>query len=509
MKFIVVGGGTSGWLTALFTRKIFPDAEIKVIASSEIGILGAGEGSTPQFPQFLKRIDISPSDIIKNAKGTLKNGIKFTNWNGDGEHYYHGFQDNLDYLKKTNYNYRAEYLNKIKNNKCLDDLHLTPYISEQKQVKYRKDTNEPVGQDSLHFDANLLAKYLQSVAFQRNIELIDDEVVGINTHEDNYIKSLTLKNKGEETLDFVFDCTGFRRLIIGDFYKTKWNSYKDKLPMNRAMPFFIQNEGEQLPPYTESIAMKYGWIWKIPVQGRYGCGYVFDSSFASDEEILQEIRDMFGDDVVSPRTFSFDAGYYDKVCVNNCIAVGLSSGFVEPLEATSIWVQIVALTQFEFSRNEILTRNQKYIDNYNQTLKSINQSVLNFIYFHYLTPRNDSNFWKTFREKNQVLPFIEKLSEICEENIPEKEVYEYLTSMENVRIGCQNVSDTNIFSRDSWLQVGSGIRFFSKDIAAKEFEQNFKYYKPSLDMIELHKQNNLDLLKHNQHLQNIKEKNNV
>ena len=134
---------------------------------------------------------------------------------------------------------------------------------------------------------------------------------------------------------------------------------------------------------------------------------------------------------------------------------------------------------------------------------------MNFIYFHYLTPRNDSNFWKTFREKNQVLPFIEKLSEICEENIPEREVYEYLTSMENVRIGCQNVLDTNIFSRDSWLQVGSGIRFFSKDIAAKEFEQNFKYYKPSLDMIELHKHNNLDLLKHNQHLQNIKEKNNV
>ena len=272
MKIFIIGGGTSGWLTALFVRKILPEAIITVVASSEIGILGAGEGTTPQFPQFLKRIDISVFDIIKNAKGTFKNGIKFTNWNGDGKHYYHGFQDNLDYLKNENYQYHAEYLNKIKDGECLDDLYLTPHICENNKVKYKKDIDESLGQDALHFDASLLAKYLQTVALNRNIELIDDEVIDINTHDNNFIKSIVLKNNGEKTLDFIFDCTGFRRLIIGDLYKTKWNSYKDKLPMNRAMPFFIQNDNEELPPFTESIAMKYGWIWKIPIQGRYGCG---------------------------------------------------------------------------------------------------------------------------------------------------------------------------------------------------------------------------------------------
>lgn len=504
MKIVIVGGGTSGWLSALFIRKILPDADVTVVASSEIGILGAGEGTTPQFPQFLKRIDISFSDVIKNAKGTIKNGIKFTNWNGDGKHYYHGFQDNLDYLKDKDYHYHAEYLNKIKNGECVDDLYLTPWISENNQVKYKKDTNESVGQDALHFDASLLAKYFQTVALERNIKLIDDEVIGINTHDNGSIKSITLKNSGEESLDYVFDCTGFRRLIIGDFYKSEWNSYKDKLPMNRAMPFFIKNDNEELPPLTESIAMKYGWIWKIPVQGRYGCGYVFDSNFVTDEEILEEIREKFGPDIVSPRTFSFDAGYYDKVCVNNCIAIGLSSGFIEPLEATSIWVQILGLTQFEENRKELLSQNTEYIDYYNQTMKTINQSVMNFIYLHYLTLRDDSKFWQTFRERNEILPFIKELDVMCQNKILEKTTYEYLTSMENLRIGCKDAINTNLFSRDSWLQVGSGIGFFNKDVAAKELQENFKDYKPSPDMIELHKNNSLDLLKHNQYLESIK-----
>jgi tryptophan halogenase len=375
MKYVIVGGGTAGWLTALYINKHFPNDQITVIASSEIGILGAGEGTTPPFIDFLKEVDISEKDLYNNCKATIKTGIKFTNWNGNDDEYFHNFSTGLN---------------------------------------------------ALHFDASLLAKYFQTVALSRGVKLIDSEVIEPEFKENKDISALILKSGERIELDFLFDCTGFKRMFIGGYYKSNWIEYP--MPCKRAVPFFLPNDGQNLPTYTESVAMKYGWIWKIPVQGRYGCGYVFDCTKTTDEEAKQEIRDYLGHDFVSPKTFNFGAGSYEKVWINNCLGVGLSSGFIEPLEATSIWIQILTLNTFvQCGGNK---------DKLNHDMKEMNEDVLSFLYYHYMTKRTDSKFWLDF-QKDNVMP--EKLK----------------MRLENKLI----TSNFNMFNRDSWQAIEEGINY--------------------------------------------------
>lgn len=505
MKYTILGGGSAGWLTALFIKKICPNDDVIVIASSEIGILGAGEGTTPQFSSFLQKIDISVNDIIKNAKGTFKNGIKFTNWNGDGEHYYHSFQDKLcGFDNFKNIDVKPYNLNNISKHKNLDTLNFTPTISEINKVKYIKQNNFACGSDALHFDANLLAKYLQTVGLERNIKLIDDEVVSVNCNYGGYITGFNLKLGNSVITDFVFDCSGFKRVLIGGHYRGKWNSYSDYLPMKRALPFFIQNDTKEIPPYTESIAMKYGWMWKIPVQGRFGCGYVFDSDLVTDEEIKKELEEYFGHKIISPRTFTFNPGCFDEVCVNNCIAIGLSAAFIEPLEATSIWVTIMQLTEFEKNRDKIIKGDKESIKYYNNFIKSINRDILNFIQFHYLTSRKDSIFWKKFNEKNKILPQINDFMYIIKEKIPESYNLRYLTAAENVRIGCSDIDFTGIFSEASWQQVGAGIKFFNMNVARKILNDEYPEFKNEVVFDDFFKKNSELLYDHYDYIEKLK-----
>jgi tryptophan halogenase len=505
MKYTVIGGGTAGWLTALYVKHNCPKDEVVVIASSEIGILGAGEGTTPQFVELLEEMDIPISDIIKNAKGTFKNGIKFTNWNGDGGYYYHGFQD---YFKNTderaNGDFKPYYLDKISSGDSFNDINLTSYISEKNQVKIHKENYESYGAYALHFDANLLAKYLQSVGLKRNIKLIDDEVISINNDSEGFIKSFDLKSQGSLTTDFVFDCTGFKRLIIGQHYGSKWKSYKEHLPVNRAIPFFINNDGEELPPYTESIAMKYGWVWKIPVQGRYGCGYVFDSNLVSDQEIKKELEQHFGHEIISPRTFSFDPGCFEEVCIKNCVAIGLSSSFVEPLEATSILVSILMLKNWSGNKNYILEKNANAIKEYNDSVKRTNLDVLNFIYFHYKSERNDSNFWKKFWKKDKELSFIENFNSVIQDNLIEQHSLKYLNDLETNRIN-SNMLYEPLFSLGSWLQVGSGVKYYDPKVSKKILNRDFKeFMKTKDDLTKLFELESSFMFHHNDYIEELK-----
>ena len=509
MNYTIVGAGTAGWLTALYVKKQYPDAEVNVIASSEIGILGAGEGTTPLFIEFLKDIDIPISGIIKHAKGTIKNSIKFTNWNGDGKHYYHIFRDALtkyeNDVANKNFDFRPYYLEKISEGDCFNDIQLTPIISELNQVKFDKNTLESYGEYALHFDANLLAQYLQTVGLERGIKLVDDEVIKINTDSDGYISSLNLKSGNTSTTDFVFDCSGFKRLIIGNFYKSKWISYKNHLPVNRAMPFFVQNDSKDVPPYTESIAMKYGWMWKIPVQGRYGCGYVFDSSFATDDEIKKEIEDYVGHEINVPRVFSFEPGCYDEVCIKNCISIGLSSGFVEPLEATSIWIQVLMLNLWSKHKDVLNLRNKEAQNIFNSYTKCINKSVLNFIHLHYLSKRTDSKFWTTFSIKNKSLPLIDNFSELIKTIIPQQSDMDYLTEIETIEMGLQPITYKCIFGKDSWLQIAAGIKYFDMNVAEKILNTDYpNFINEKSDIKELFLHISQNLFDHNNYLENLK-----
>lgn len=362
-KFVIIGGGTAGWLTALTINKMSPYADVTVISSEEIGILGAGEGVTPHFNLLMEQLEIPLEGIFKNAKATVKSGIKFINWNGDGESYIHPFWN---------------------------------------------------GKTALHFDAALLANHLKGIAVERGVHHIDGIVKKINNKSyNNDIESFELEDGTIVETNFVFDCSGLHRLIIGKHYNTPWVDYSDSLPCSRALPFFIQHNddvtGEQ---YTEAIAMKAGWIWKIPVQGRYGCGYVFDKRFITDEEAKAEVCEMFGD-VVFPRVFDFSAGCYEKTWVNNCVAIGLSSGFTEPLEATSIWIQILSLWHY-IGREPSFAQDRNVERWYSVYVSSMNTYMKDFIHAHYLSKRNDSEFWRTFRDVNVTPEYVTDVKSIDE-----------------------------------------------------------------------------------------------
>jgi len=376
MKFVILGGGTAGWLTALYINKKFPNDSVTVIASSEMGILGAGEGTTPAFMEYLKEVDIKETELVTNCKATLKTGIKFTNWNGDGEHFFHNFWND----------------------------------------KY-----------ALHFDASSLGKYLQEIAIKRGVTLIDDEVIKVLSDGGNITTLVT--PSGPVSGDFFFDCSGFKRVLIGEVLNAEWETYS--MPCKRAIPFFLPNDGKNIPDYTESVAMKYGWIWKIPVNGRYGCGYVFDPNLTTDEEAQQEIRDYLGHDFTSPKTFNFTAGSYKTVWNNNCLAVGLSSGFIEPLEATSIWAQVLTLKMFveQFSKENAKNK-------INNDVKEINEDILSFLYFHYMTHRKDTKFWSNFTINNSIPNKLKDTLSLS------KKQYNF-----------------NLFPQSSWKAISDGIGY--------------------------------------------------
>lgn len=385
MKFVIVGGGTAGWLTALYIKTKFPEDKVTVVASSEMGILGAGEGTTVQFMEYLAEVGLSKQDIIDNCRGTEKRSIKFVNWNGDGDEYFHYFVN---------------------------------------------------GGEAMHFDASLLAKYLQTVALSRGVVLIDDKVDGFQVDDDGNILSLHLEPDYFVSGDFFFDCSGFRKLIVGGFYKEPWIDYQ--MPCKRAIPFFLPNDGKNLPDYTESIAMKNGWVWKIPVNGRYGCGYVYDSNLTTDEEAKKEVEELLGFMPEFPNLFNFKPGCLKRSWVNNCVAIGLSSNFIEPLEATSIWVQIMALRMFVSVFGQEDAR-----EKFNFDLECMNEDILCFIYLHYMSERKDTEFWKNFQESNKIPEKLEHRLLLEDEYRSKESLWGY---------------DFNLFSEQSWKAILEGIR---------------------------------------------------
>ena len=423
-NIVIVGGGTAGWLTALYAKRIFPDDNITLIESAEIGILGAGEGSTRQLIKILSHLNIQIEDLIKETKCTIKTGIKFTNWSKEKDYYYHDFthegsafdescfrveDDNFDFpiLK---YERLLNIVEKNKNSSVNDeysDNNLLPFtfLEEKENEKSSLHFWTKESGHSIHFDARLLASFLSKVGVARGINLIENTIVNIQTDENNNIIALELNDNNSILVDFVFDCSGFARLIIGKHYNSKWQSFSEYLPMKRALPFFIDIDTENIPSYTEAIAMDYGWMWKIPLQHRYGCGYVFDSDYINEDQAQEEIEKFLGFKPTYPKTngksFVFDPGCFEEIWINNCLAVGLSSGFLEPLEATSIGQSILLLQRFFMQKHKIFSNDIETKKLFNEYYIRDTKSIVDFLSLHYTTNKDNSDFWINFDKNNK------------------------------------------------------------------------------------------------------------
>jgi len=371
-NIIIVGGGTAGWLSAYFLKRKYPEYNVSLIESTVIGILGAGEGGTPNLRSIIvDDFGFDEDEFLEKVNGTKKYGIIFDKWHSDKKHsFIHGF--GYDGLENDLYSY--------------------------------------------HFNARLFAEFLKNKSVEKGVNHIDDEVLNF-TQKNNQICEAVLKNGNTIKSDFIIDCSGFSKLIIGNLYKSKWNSYDDELLINSALPFFINEPNVELKQRTIAEAVEWGWMWKIPLQNRWGCGYLYNDSMIDDDFIKNEITRLYGDrNIQINKKIKFSAGSYENVWVENCLAVGLSSGFLEPLEATSIMTIIFQLRHLPVDIFDYLERN-----NYNYKVNKFNYQNMLFLRHHYNCSRNDTLFWKTYQDKK--LPeMLEKIYSTLNHSTPISDV---------------------------------------------------------------------------------------
>jgi tryptophan halogenase len=484
---------------------MYSDSSITVIESEEIGILGAGEGSTPTFITFLESIDISISDLVKDCDATIKNGIKFTNWNNDNSFYYHGFYNFLEdedlffkHIKPSPVTVAS-----IAINNGLKEIEISEQVSEKNKVpfifKEKRDEDpvldyENIAYVSIHFNATKLANKLKQIALTRGIKIVEGKIKTVELNDKSYVESIVLENNNIVSCDFVFDCSGFHRLIVGKIFNSKWKSYKEFLPVDSAVPFFVDMT-DKIPPYTEAIAMKYGWMWKIPLQNRFGCGYVYDSFLISESEAIKEIEDYLGYEPLYPRKdkggFKFNAGCYEEVWINNCVAIGLAGNFIEPLEATSIWASTLQLTRFFEITDCISVSSDNLREEFNKNILGINTQISDFIYFHYMTLRKDTEFWKKFSYENAPEKIKEKIN-VWKNRLPSK---------------LDRPEYEDLWPTRSWSTVGSGLELINKSLAGSYIE-NIEEYKDSINLynkfIDFQNHKVSQCIDHNEFLESLK-----
>jgi tryptophan halogenase len=455
---VIVGGGAAGWLTSLHVKKILPESNITLIESEDIGILGAGEGSVPTLVQFLKDLEIDEDEFIRETNATHKLGILFKNWNGDDKSYFHSFNvahQQFDFMFDDDGEIGNPYIGYLYDNNLPFNI---GEISEQfamrfksPYVKQKVNNTKQVANYSYHFDAHLLANFLRKVAESRGIVRVEGIVEDFIQNDNKDIIQIKTKDT-TIPCDFVFDCSGFKRLIIGGVYKSPWKSYIKQLKANTALTFQVPQFKTKIEPYTQATSFKNGWLWEIPLQNRIGCGYVFDENYISVDEAKVEIEEYIGREIEINNVIKFNAGAYEKVWFNNCIAIGLSSAFTEPIEATSIFNAINQL--LGISKNVIENYNNDLIQKYNDAIFEMNENVLDFLYFHYITKRNDSKFWSEYLSTTEKPKSFEIL-------------------MENLKTNLYSCNDFVIhpFSYHSWLQVGFGLDLLNKELFINDYKK--------------------------------------
>lgn len=397
MNIVVVGGGTAGWLAALFLIKIQKNKHsVTLIESSKIGIVGAGEGSTGLLTDVIQNINhnfgCNEEDFFKETNATPKLGIRHKWWTNVGEEYVAPIDDS----DVDNNGLNIVLMYALANNLPLHLSSQNGFFIENSLSSffYEGDLVNNTKRHAYHFDAHLVGKYFKKVCGSQ-VTSIDSEVNDIHIDSAGNITSLLLSNGQTIFADFFIDASGFSR-ILSKKMNNDWISYKDHLPLNSAMPFFLPHN-ENIDPVTTAWAQKAGWMWMIPTQERYGCGYVFDNNFISNDEAQQEIETVLNTSIEPIRFLNFDAGRLNQLWKNNCLSIGLGAAFSEPLEATSIHTTIVQLQIFisNFLKDNIIdTCSETSIKLYNKKMTKMYDDMKNFINLHYAGGRSDSEFWK-------------------------------------------------------------------------------------------------------------------
>ena len=419
MKITVIGGGASGCITALMMQKKFPHYDITIVESSNIGIIGVGEATSGNFLPMLEQLDIDFSSFMKASNGTIKMGALFSGWNNE----------NIDFwipIRSADKVYTKYYLelisSAIKNDNTLNYLDETGFFATQNNVPpiISKEKEYP---SAIHFDAFLSSKFFKKIAQERNIKIIDDLILDFKV-ENKIINKIILSN-GEMETDFIFDCSGFNRLVIGNFYKEKWVSVNDTLPINQSIvgPKEIDKD---IPPYSKMTALDYGWSFEIPTTSRYGVGYNFDNNYISEDDAILEMKSKIDKNWEPVKSLKYDAGYYKNSFIGNCLAIGLSGSFFEPLEASAIMTVISVMKEVSDNFEDYILDKDAFIKRINLYTKNIEEDIVSAIYIHYVTNKTNNDFWKNFSKNNKMPKQIEKFLAIMESEVPNPKLSDFV-----------------------------------------------------------------------------------
>ncbi len=434
-NILVLGGGTAGLTTALILKKRFPKKEIIVVKSDKIGVIGVGEGSNEEWSYFVQFCGLDSNEVIRETDATVKLGIKYINWTD--KDFIHNVDDrfyNQSFMGQLSGAFIKSYIS--------DDSQTdtTDYLMANDMVP---DKNETCS-NQYHFNALKLRDYLEKKCLERGINVYTDEITDVEVNDDGIGH---ISGENEYVSDFYIDSTGFKKVLIGQL-GVKWNSYAEYLPVNEAIAFPTEDTDEY-PLYTSSTAMKYGWMWNTPVYGRWGNGYVFDNNYINAEEAQKEVEEYLGKKVKIFKNIKFSAGSLDKFWVKNCMAVGLSSSFIEPLEATSIGSTI---TQTFMFMNYYDSANEIQIKQFNDKMNMVIENLRDFVILHYQVKKNDTEFWSNL--KNLPLPpSLQHKLELWKDRLPIREDFESTQYL--------------LFYEMNFISIMYGLKLFDKDKLTK------------------------------------------
>ena len=442
-KVIIAGGGSAGWIAAAtLSSQIGRLLDITLVESDQIGTVGVGEATIPTHVSFHRLLGIDEKEFIRATNATFKLGISFENWGQLGDQYIHSFGKIGRSTWMGDFQHMWQHAQSLGFGGDMDSYCFE--LQAAKAGRFAKSDKSQINY-AYHLDASLYAKFLREFSEKRGVKRVEGQIKEVKLDTDSgFINELSLTDGQSLAADFFIDCTGFRSLLLGDAMGVAFEDWSHWLPMNRALAVQTKSPADttEIAPFTRSIARKAGWQWRIPLQHRVGNGHVYCSDWMSDDEAHDILMsNLDADTVTDPRPISFVTGKRKTVWEKNCLALGLSSGFLEPLESTSIHLAQIGITRlvqmFPFSGVNDALKNH-YNNHSNEELESIRD----FLIAHYkLNRRTDSEFWK----------------DRAAMDIPDT-LKHRLDLFRKSAIAYQD--DKDLFRVDSWVQVlrGQGLQ---------------------------------------------------